>query len=209
VVGEPVVADQGRSVQVGPDDTVLDGALGAPVAVPGAPLQSAEGARARPEVRVALVVLETGQEADPCDALALGQHLADRPGTGQPATSHVEQPEPLQDLAVGSGELRREQLVPGADAEAGRSPVDGLEEPPVADQLLPGQEHRRVLASTEEVHVAEPGDGVVQPHLDDPAAYLTGTCPVREGQGVAPVAVRAEGLRVNQDDTDIGVRRHV
>jgi len=115
------------AVEVGRDDTVLDGSLGPVVAIPHSGEHPAQWLRRRTQDGVTLVVLVPGQARErQCDRLR--DHLADRAGPGQPTTPRIQRTQPGARGAIGGRERLREQLEPGANGEADPSPSEGSAE---------------------------------------------------------------------------------
>src|SRR3954453_20579621 len=141
MVGQAVVADQRRTVQVGADAAPMDRSLGPVVTVAGPALEQAQRSGLVPEPRVALVVLKTREEPDPGKACALGEHLPDRTRTIEPPTADVEESQPLTGVALRVRELTSQQLQPSTDSEADRAGVHGAPQPLVSEQVPPGQQH--------------------------------------------------------------------
>ncbi|GAB3862091.1 hypothetical protein GCM10029963_67680 [Micromonospora andamanensis] len=144
------------------------------------------------------MVLEPGERRQAEAGVDVTGQLADGPA-GAPVRGEVEQ---FQALVLGAlGEERgAQQLVAGADAEHHRTLGDRPVQAAVGEQALRAERLRAVLAAADEVDVGGGGQPLVGAdlkHLDRESALLG---PTGQDQGVAPVAVGRQQVRVDPDD---------
>src|SRR5262249_29375919 len=126
----------------------------------------------------------------------VGEHLAYAAPLAA-ATADVEDPQTFHRLALSAAEHRADQLIAGANGEDHRAAGDRRVQPPAGPRPLGGEPLPTILAAAEEVDVALARHRLVGVHLDRLDVQPAQPGPAGEHDQVAPVAVRAEQVRVD------------
>ena len=194
-IGQGGVARQHRAVEVRPDHPPADGAF-APVAVPDAGGDPAQGDRALPQRRPAAVVLEAGEDGKPVDPLGLGHDLPDRAGAGAPDGLDVEEAHAVVGVAVRSREGVPHHLEAGADRQHHGAVLHPCHEGAVVDERVCGAHLRPVLTPAQAVDVRL-GQGLVRGGLEQHGVEAPPLRAPGQDQPVAAVAIGPEKIGVH------------
>ena len=204
-VGQRRVAGEDGAVKVGRHQTLADCAVDA-VAVAGTESHRAQRLHARSEDRAARVVLEPREERQP-GSLAAPTSRIDHALTDAPARAghrlRIDQAEPCHRRAVDSDVPLAKELQSRADGQACRAGVPGR--PERGGRLAQRRPRGRlscVLPAPEHIDVERGGHGGPCPDLHELRGHPAPRQPPLEHQRVAPVAVGAEQLRIEQADPD-------
>src|SRR5258706_8243412 len=117
------------------------------------------------------------------------------------AAAHIYDAEPLHRLTLGAAEYRADQLVTRAHREDDR-PVRGSRgEPAAGPQPLRGQYLGKVLAAAEQVDITLAWHRLIGVHLDRVDGEAAQPRPASQHDQIAPVAVGAEQVREDPDQS--------